>query len=86
MTDELHKLVDGVLDGDPTRHQIDPDEKDPVVGETADEAWEKFQRTGLVNPFHAIEMQKRQNADREGNSESLMGTLERWDEEQEFDR
>ena len=75
-TDDLHELIDGVLDGEPTRHQLDPDDSDPVTDETADEAWEEFQRSGLVNPFHAVEMQKRQNENRREQDDSLFGDLE----------
>lgn len=80
-TDELFALLAGVRGGEPTRYQSDPDEADPVVGETADEAWETYQRRGLVNPFHAQELQRRQSEQRAAESDSLMDTLERWDEE-----
>lgn len=78
--DDLRKLLDGVRDGDPTRHQLDPEEPDPVSGETADDAEERLHRTGLVNPFHAVELQRRQNARRE-KSDSLIEILEAWDGE-----
>lgn len=55
------KLLAGVRAGDPTRHQCDPDEKDPVLGETAAEAWETYERTGMVNPLHARALQAMQN-------------------------
>jgi hypothetical protein len=71
-TDDFQKLLDGVRDGEPTRHQIDPDEEDPVTDETADEAWEEYQRSGLVNPFHAVEMQRRQNKQREEQSDDSL--------------
>lgn len=57
----MKDVVTGVMSGDHSRYQIEPDEKDPVCGETADEAWEKFERTGMVNPAHAHELQRRQN-------------------------
>jgi hypothetical protein len=75
MDDDMRKLLDGVEDGEPTRHQIDPDEEDPVSNETADEAWEHYQKTGFVNPFHAVELQRRQNEQRDDN-DSLFDDLE----------
>ena len=73
--DDLRKLLDGVRDGDPIRHQLDPDEADPVCDETADEAEESLRETGLVNPFHAAELQRRQAERRRETSSSLMDTL-----------
>lgn len=60
-TSDFEKLLAGVREGDPTKHQIDPGETDPVCGETADEAEASMKKNGLVNPFHAIELQRRQN-------------------------
>lgn len=60
----VRDAVDGALNSDHEQYQLDPDEEDPVCGETADEAWETYQRRGLVNPFHAEELQRRQRAAR----------------------
>ncbi len=62
--DRMQQLLDGVRDGQPPRYQLDPDERDPVCNETADEAWMTFKRRGLVNPFHAKELQRRQDEER----------------------
>lgn len=79
--DDFHALLDGVRAGNPTAHQIDPDERDPVSGETADEAEETLQKRGLVNPFHAIELQRRQNRrrrdQREDEPNPIVAELER---------
>lgn len=79
MTDDLRKLLDGVRAGDPIHYQIDPGERDPVSGETADDAEASLKATGLVNPFHAVELQRRRDERRRKQSESLMDTLEKWD-------
>lgn len=36
--------------------EVEPDEEDPFCGETAEEAYEAFKETGLVNPFHVEEI------------------------------
>lgn len=79
MTADLRKLLDGVHTGNPTKHQIDSDKRDPVSDETADDAEESLKETGLVNPFHAVELQRRLDERRREQSESLMDTLEKWD-------
>lgn len=85
MTDKtIHDAVDGALSGNHGAYQIAPDERDPVCDETADEAWEKYQRRGLVNPFHAHELQRRQSEKRrkeQENEPSLYETLVEWDSE-----
>jgi hypothetical protein len=74
--DKFDALIDAAVDGDPTRVQCDPDERDPVCAETADEAWDTFQQTGLVNPFHAVSMQHRQNTEQQEKDRSLVDALE----------
>lgn len=58
------QLLAGVRDGNRTRYQRDPDEKAPVTGQTADEAWGALKKRGLVDPFHADELQRRQDKNR----------------------
>ena len=74
---DFEKLLDGVREGNPTKHQTPPDEEDPVCGETADEAEASMEKNGLVNPFHAAELQRRQNKRRreEQEGKSLFGDL-----------
>lgn len=42
------------------RTGIPPQEEDPIDGETADEAYERYQKTGIVNPFHADTIKRRE--------------------------
>ncbi len=60
----MQQLLDGVVDGQSVRHQLAPDEGDPVSNETADEAWQTFQKRKHVNPFHAVELQRQQDEER----------------------
>lgn len=61
--DPMLQLLNGVQDGQPARYQLDPDERDPVTNDTAEEALETYQKSGLVNPFHAGALQQRQHAE-----------------------
>lgn len=79
--EDFLRLIDGVIDGEPTRHQLDPDDEDPVCNETADEAEETLAKRGLVNPFHAVDLQRRQNERREQQDDSLFDDLEDEDED-----
>jgi len=38
---------------DIARTGIPPEDEDPIDGETADEAFQRYLETGVVNPFHA---------------------------------
>ena len=77
MADKFSSMIGAAVDGDPTRVQCEPDEEDPVCHETADEAWEKYQLRGLVNPFHAVELQRRQNAERRKERENAPTLVDR---------
>lgn len=38
---------------------IHPDKRDPIDGETADDAYERYLETGIKNPFHAETIDER---------------------------
>ena len=65
------QLVTSVREGrTPSVPQINPEEEDPVSGETAREAFEKKQNgeTAFVNPFHAETMEQMRKSSLEENS------------------
>jgi hypothetical protein len=45
------------------RTGIPPGEADPIDGETADEAYETYRETGVLNPFHAETIRLREEYD-----------------------
>lgn len=75
MIDDVHRSMKDCLTFDDVlslaKRGIPPDEPDPIKGETADEAYERFKNGEPKNPFHAdtIELRAARDPDVEDRPE-----------------